>query len=58
MMNELSSISSEIVSLRPTALLEVILYADKKLNDKSNHQLLTATIKYIKNTQRFEQTLF
>ena len=56
-MNELTCINGEIVSLRPTALLEVILYDDKKLNDKSNHRTLTATINYIEHTQRFEQGL-
>ena len=57
-MNELSSINCEIVSLRPSPHLEVILYGDKMLNDKSNHRVLIATINYIKNTQRFEQALF
>ena len=57
-MNELSSINSGIISLRPSALLEVILYGDKMLSDNSNQQTLTATINYIKNTQRFEQSLF
>ena len=45
-MSELSSINCEIVSLRPTALPEVIRYGDEKLNNKSNHQILTATINY------------
>ena len=58
LMNELSSISSGIISLRPSALLEVILYGDKMLSDNTNQQILTATINYIKNTQRFEQSLF
>ena len=57
-MNELSSINSGIISLRPSALLEVILYGHKILNDNSNQQILTTTINYIKNTQRFEQSLF
>ena len=57
-MNELSSIACGIVSLRPSALLEVILYGDKVLNDNSNQQILATTINYIKNTQRFEQALF
>ena len=51
--NELSSINCEIFSLRPPALLEVILYGDKKLNVELNYQILTATINCIKNTQRF-----
>ena len=37
LINELSNINCEIISLRPTALLEVIFYGDKRLNDKSNH---------------------
>ena len=57
-MNKLSSVNSGIISLRPSALLEVILYGDKMLNYSSNQQILTATINYIKNTQRFEQSLF
>ena len=57
-MNELSSINCEIGSVRPTALLEVILYGDKMINDKLNHRKLTATINYIKNMQRFEKALF
>ena len=57
LMNELSSINSGIISLRPSALLEVILYGDKMLSDNSNQQILTVTISYIENTQRFEQYL-
>ena len=40
LMNELSSINSGIISLRPSALLKVILNGDKMLNDKSNQQIL------------------
>ena len=57
-MNELSSINSGIISLRPSALLGVILYDDKMLNDYSNQQILTSTINYIKNARQFEQSLF
>ena len=52
--NELGGINSETVSLRPTALSEVIAYSDKKLNDKLNHQILNTTTIYTKYTQRFE----
>ena len=44
-MNVWSSINWETVSLRPTTLLEVIIYGDKKLDDKSNHWILNAAIK-------------
>ena len=33
LMNKLSGINSEIISLRPSALLEVIIYGDKMLSD-------------------------
>ena len=56
--NELSSINYGIMSLRPSALLELILYGDKMLSDKSNQQILTVTISYIKNIQLLEQSLF
>ena len=56
-MNELSSINCEMIFLGPTAHPEVIFYDDKKVNYKSNHRILIATINYIKNTQRFEQAL-
>ena len=58
LMNEFSNIVSGIISLRPSALPEVILYGDKILCDNSNQQIFTATINYIKNTQRVEQYLF
>ena len=57
-MIELSSIIRGIVSLRRRALVEVVLYGDKMLNDKSNQRILTSSVNYIKNTQRFEQPLF
>ena len=49
-MNELSSIDG--------AVLEIILYGDKMLNDKSNRRILAATIDYIKNKQQLKQALF
>ena len=56
-MDELRSINSGTISLRPSALLEVILYGDKMLSDNLHQQILTATLNYIKNKQRFEQSL-
>ena len=49
LMNELISISSEIVSLRPTALLEVILYGDKSsmINQITNYLLQLSNISKI-----------
>ena len=50
-MNELSSINSGIISLRPSALLEVILYGDRMLNDiqMSKYLLRLSIILKIRN---------
>lgn len=42
----LCSVKNEIVCLRLT---------NKKLDDKLNHQILTAAIQYIKNAQRLKR---
>ena len=55
--NKLRSVNYEIVSLRSTAFSEVILYSDKKLNDKLDHQMFSTITKYTKSTQRFEHAV-
>ena len=57
-MNELCDIDSLLVSRSSIDILRVILYGDKRFNPCANKRMLTATIKYIKNTQRFDQPLF
>ena len=47
-MTELCSAKNETVCLRST---------DKKLDDKLNHQILTAPIQYIKNLQRLVEKI-
>ena len=57
-MDELSSVNCEIVSFRPTALLEVILYGDKMFNDKSIHQKPITTINYLKRCSGWNKPYF
>ena len=52
--NDLSNINTAIVSLNSNDLLGVILYRDKSFNKKTKSQILTATIKFIKDTQSFD----
>ena len=52
--NDLSNINTTIVSLNSNDLLGVILYRDKSINKKTKSQILTATIKFIKDTQSFD----
>ena len=56
-MNDLNNINSAIVSLHPNDLLRVILYGDKSFNKETNCKILTASIKFMKDTQPFEKSL-
>ena len=57
-MNELHDIDSSLVSRSSNDIFRVILYSDKRFNPCTNKIILTATIKYIKITQRSAQSLF
>ena len=58
LMSELRDIDSSLVSRNSSDILSIILYGDKRYNPCTNKIMLTTTIKYIKNTQRFDQPLF
>ena len=55
-MNELN-ISNAINYLNSTDFIRVIFYGDKNF-DFTNFKIITATIKFIKATKRFEEALF
>ena len=57
LMNELNNISNAINSLNSTDLIRVILYGDKNFDNVTNFKIITATIKFIKTTKRFEEAL-
>ena len=57
-MNDLSNINTAIASLNSNDLLRVILYGDEGFNKETNCKILTASNKFIKDTQRFEKSLF
>ena len=56
-MNDLNNINTAIASLNPSDLLKVILYGDKSSNRETHCKILTATIKFIADTQDFEISL-
>ena len=58
LMNELNNISNAINSLNSTDLIRVILYGDKNFDNVTYFKIITATIKFIKTTKRFEEALF
>ena len=57
LMNELNDIDNSITSRQPNELLRIILYGDCKFKDDVNKRILIATIKFIKNSNRFNQSL-
>ena len=57
-MNDLNNINTAIASLNPNHLLRVILYGDESFNKETNCKILTASIKFIKDTKCFEKSLF
>ena len=56
-MNELSDIDNSITSRQPNEILRIILYGDCKFKDNVNRRILIATIQFIKNNNRFYQSL-
>ena len=57
LMNDLNDINTAIASLNSNDL-RVILYRDGSFNKETNCKILTASIKFIKDTQCFEKSLF
>ena len=57
LMNELTNISNAINSLNSNDFIRLILYGDK-IFDVTNFKIITATIKFVKTTKHFEDTLF
>ena len=57
-MSDLENINDAIMSLNESDLLHVILCRNKNFDNNINISILTATIKFIKDTERFDQPLF
>ena len=57
-MTDLKNINDAIMSLNESDLLYVMLHGSKKFDKNMNMTILTATIKFIKDTGRFDQPLF
>ena len=57
-MTDLKNINHAIMSLNESDLLHAMLYGSNKFDNNMNISILTATIKFIKDTERFDQPLF
>ena len=58
LVTDLNNINDAIMSLNDSDLVHVMLYGSKKFNNNMNINILTATIKFIKDSERFDQPLF
>ena len=57
LMNELKDTDNSITSGQPNELLQIILYGDCKFKDNVNKRILIAAMQFIKNSNRFNQSL-
>ena len=57
-MTDLKNINDANMHFNESDLLHLILYGNKNFDNNMNIIILTATIKSIKGTERFDQPLF
>ena len=57
-MTDLKTINDAVMSLNESDLLHVMLCENKNFGNNMNISILTATIKFIKDSVRFDQPLF
>ena len=58
LMTNLENINDAIMSLNENDLLYITLYGNKNFENDMNISILAATIKFIKDSERFDQSLF
>ena len=57
-MTHLKNINETIMSLNESDLIHVILYGNKNFDNNMNKSIITATIKFMKDSERFDRPLF
>ena len=57
-MTDLKNINDAIMSLNESGLLHVTLYGNKNFDNNMSISILTVTIKFIKDSEKFDQPLF
>ena len=56
-MNELNETDSSFSTLNENKLIDLIVSSKDKFDDKKNHNILMSTMKFIKDSQRFDENL-
>ena len=57
-MNDLRNIDSDLPALRDENLTIILLYGNRIYDGKTNQRILMHVIRYIKDSQRFDEPLF
>ena len=57
LINELNEVGISFSSLNENKFIDLILYGSEKFDDKKNDKILISTIKFIKDSQRFNEKL-
>ena len=57
-MTDLKNVNDTNMSLNEKDLLHLMLYGSKNFDNNMKISILTATIKFIKDTEKFDQLLF
>ena len=57
-MNELRNIDSDLPTLRDQNLTNILLYGNQIYDDKTSQIILIHVIRYIKDSQIFDEPLF
>ena len=57
-MTDLKTINDAVMFLNESGLLHVILRGNKNFDNNMNISILTETIKFIQDSERFDQPLF
>ena len=58
LMNSVNSVYDNFESLSDSSKIDILLYGDSRLDTNKNRSLLMATISYIRQTERFSESLF
>ena len=57
-MNDLRNIDSDLPILRDESLTKTLLYRSQIYDDKTNQIILMYVIRYVKDSQRFDEPIF
>ena len=56
-MNELNEVDSSFFTLNGNKFIDLILYGSDTFDGKKNHNILMSTIKFINDSERFDENL-